>query len=132
MQFSDAEFLIKAAANTTGGAFSIIEEIAPLDTPLHVREHEDEIFYILEREHIIEVGHQTFEVGPGDLVFGPRGVPHAQRRVVARAGRLLALFTPSGFEGFLRDLAEAERAGEPQAAAYARVSTKYAITWLDR
>jgi len=44
LRFSDAEFLIKASADTTGGAFSIIEEIAPLDTPLHVHEREDELF----------------------------------------------------------------------------------------
>ena len=41
VRFSDAEFLTKASAETTGGSFSIIEEIAPLDTPLHVHQNEE-------------------------------------------------------------------------------------------
>jgi hypothetical protein len=35
LRFSDAEFVVKASSDTTGGAFTIIEEVAPLDTPLH-------------------------------------------------------------------------------------------------
>jgi mannose-6-phosphate isomerase-like protein (cupin superfamily) len=84
LRFSDADFVIRASAATTGGAFSVIEEIAPLDTPLHVHEHEDELFYVLEGEHVFQVGDEEFEVGPGGLAFGPRGVPHAQRRLAPR------------------------------------------------
>ncbi|HLL86116.1 MAG TPA: hypothetical protein VK387_02260 [Thermoleophilaceae bacterium] len=56
LRFSGADFLVKASADTTGGSFSIVEEIEPLDTPLHVHEHEDEIFYVLEGEHVFAVG----------------------------------------------------------------------------
>ena len=132
LRFSDAEFVVKASADTTAGAFTIIEEAAPLDTPLHVHEHEDEVFYVLEGEHVVHVGEQPFEVGAGGLVFGPRGVPHAQRRIVPRTGRLLTLFYPAGFEGFFRELAEAEQTGAIGPAAYARVSKKYGITWLEQ
>lgn len=52
--------------------------------------------------------------------------------MVPRTGRVLEFFFPAGFEGFFRELAEAERAGAPLAEAYARVSDKYGITWLDR
>jgi mannose-6-phosphate isomerase-like protein (cupin superfamily) len=132
LRFSDAEFVVKASADTTGGAFTIIEEIAPLDTPLHVHEREDEVFHVLEGHHVVEVGDVAFQLGPGDLAFGPRGVPHAQRRVVPRTGRLFTLFSPAGFEGFFRELAEAERAGTIGPGAYAEVSKRYGITWLER
>lgn len=132
LRFSDAEFVVKASADTTDGAFTIIEEIAPLDTPLHIHEHEDEVFYVLEGEHVFQVGEQEFQIGAGGLVFGPRGLPHAQRRMAPRTGRLVTLFSPAGFEGFFRELAEAERAGTIGPAAYARVSKKYGITWLDQ
>ena len=128
--FSGAEFLIKASAETTGGSFSIVEELDPLDTPLHVHEREDELFLVLEGEHVFTVGATEHEAGPGDLVFAPRGVPHAQRRVVPRAGRTLTMCSPAGFEGFFRELGEAEAAGTIGPDAYARVSEKYAITWL--
>jgi mannose-6-phosphate isomerase-like protein (cupin superfamily) len=131
LRFGDVEVVIKASAETTGGAFSILEESAPVDTPMHIHEHEDELFYVLEGEHVFEVGDETFRVGPGGLVFAPRGIPHSQRRVVPRTGRLLAMLSPGGLEGFFRELAEAQRDGSLGPDAYARVSEKYGITWLD-
>ena len=86
------EFAIRASAESTGGAFSIVEEIHPLDTPPQIHHSHDELFYVLEGEHVFTVGDTEFEAGPGDLIFGPRGVPHAHRRVVPRAGRILEMF----------------------------------------
>jgi mannose-6-phosphate isomerase-like protein (cupin superfamily) len=128
--FSGAVFLVKASADRTGGAFTIIEEIDPLDTPLHVHRHEDELFQVLEGEHVFTCGEVEFQVGPGATVFAPRGVPHAHRRVVARTGRFLTLTSPAGFEGFFRELAAAEANGADMGAAYTRVSAKYGIAWL--
>jgi mannose-6-phosphate isomerase-like protein (cupin superfamily) len=130
LSFSGAEFLVKASAETTGGAFSIVEEIDPLDTPLHVHEHEDELFFALEGEHVFQVGEEELRIGPGGLVFAPRGVPHSQRRVVPRTGRTLSMMSPAGFEGFFRELSEAEGEGTIGPEVYARVSEKYGITWL--
>ncbi|MGH2962347.1 MAG: cupin domain-containing protein [Solirubrobacterales bacterium] len=130
LRFGDAEVVVRASADTTGGAFTIIEEISPLDTPLHVHENEDEIFYALEGDHVIQVGEEEDEVGPGGLVFGPRGVPHAQRRVVPRTGRILIMTSPAGFERFFRELAEADAAGTLGPEVYARASERYGITWL--
>ncbi len=130
LRFGDVEIVVKASAETTGGTFSAFEERDPLDTPLHVHEREDELFCVLEGEHVIEVGGQAFRVGPGGVVFAPRGVPHAQRRVVPRSGRLLVLTSPAGLEGFFRELAAAERAGTLGPAAYASASRHHGITWL--
>ena len=130
LRFSEAEFLLKASAETTGGSFSILEETAPLDTPPHVHANEDELFIVLEGEHEFTVGDAVFDVGPGAVVFAPRGVPHSHRRVVPRTGRFLTLVSPAGFEGFFRELADAERAGTIGPEAYARASERYAITWL--
>jgi mannose-6-phosphate isomerase-like protein (cupin superfamily) len=130
LRFSGAEFRIKASADTTDGAFSIVEEIAPLDTPLHVHAHEDELFVVLEGEHVFRCGEQEFQVGPGGVVFAPRGVPHAHRRVVPRTGRFLTMTSPAGFEGFFRELAAAEQDDSLGPAAYAEVSERYGITWL--
>lgn len=130
LRFSDADFVIRASAETTGGAFTIIEEIAPLDTPLHVHEREDELFYVLEGEHVFQVGEREFRVGPDGVVFAPRGIPHAHRRVVPRTGRMLTLTSPAGFEGFFREIAAAAGDGSASPDAYARVSERYGVTWL--
>ena len=130
LRFAGAAFLIKASAETTGGSFSILEEIDPLDTPLHVHKNEDELFFVLEGEHVFQVGEEEFPAGPGDMVFAPRGTPHAQRRLKPRTGRVLVLMSPAGLENFFRELAAADREGGAQDEAYARISEKYDITWL--
>lgn len=130
LRFGEVEVVVKASADSTGGAFTILEENEPVDTPLHVHENEDELFYVLEGEHVFQVGDRQFQAGPGELVFAPRGVPHAQRRVASRTGRILVLASPAGLEGFFRELAEADRAGAIGPDAYARASNTYGITWL--
>ncbi|MGE0028865.1 MAG: cupin domain-containing protein [Thermoleophilia bacterium] len=52
----------------------------------HVHANEDELFYVLAGEHVFFVGDEEFRLGPDGLCFEPRGVPHAHRRVVPRAG----------------------------------------------
>ena len=129
--FGEVTILLRAPAETTGGAFTLFEEVPPLvDTPKHVHENEDELFRVLEGEHVFEVGDQEFRAGPGGLVFAPRGVPHAQRRVVPNEGRLLVLTSPGGFEGFFRELATAHEEGTLGPDAYANASERYGITWL--
>ena len=130
LRFGDVDILIKASAETTGGAFTLFEERDPVDTPLHVHEREDELFYVLEGEHVFQVGEQELRAGPGGVVFAPRGVPHSQRRVVPRSGRVLILTAPGGLEGFFRELAEADRLGRLGSDAYARASETYGIAWL--
>ena len=130
LRFSEAEFVVKASAETTGGSFSLIEELSPLDTPPHVHANEDELFVVLEGDHRFTVGESVFDVGPGAVVFAPRGVPHSHRRVVPRTGRFLTLVSPAGLEGFFRELSEAERNGTLGPDAYDRASARYGITWL--
>lgn len=126
LTFGGGTVLIKAA----NPALTVWEELAPLlDTPLHVHEHEDELFHILDGEHVFECGGDRFDVGPGDFLTLPRGVPHAHRRVVAGAGRLLVMTCPGGFDGFFRMLADADRAGTLGPETYAEASRRYGITW---
>jgi mannose-6-phosphate isomerase-like protein (cupin superfamily) len=130
LRFGEVEVLVKASAATTGRAFTVFEEREPVDTPLHVHENEDELFYVLEGEHVFQVGNQEFRTGPGGVVFAPRGVPHSQRRVVPRKGRVLVLTSPAGFEGFFRELAEADRAGRLGPESYASASHHYGVSWI--
>ena len=129
--FGRTTIVVRAAADSTGGAFTVFEEPPPiLDTSRHVHRHEDEFFYVLEGDHVFACGDEEFVLGPGGTVFLPRGVPHAHRRVVPGAGRLLCTTSPAGFEGFFRVLAEADRVGGPMDEAYERASREYGITWL--
>jgi mannose-6-phosphate isomerase-like protein (cupin superfamily) len=129
--FGEITILVRASAEDTGGAFSLFEEVPPLaDTPLHVHARDDELFYVLEGEHVFQVGDEEFRVGPGGVVFAPGSIPHAQRRVVPGEGRLLVLTTPGGLDGFFRELAAAHSAGTLGPDAYASASEHHGITWL--
>ena len=130
LRLGEVEIVVKVSAAATAGAFALFEEREPLDTPLHVHEREDELFFVIEGEHVFQVGEEEFRIGPGGLVFAPRGVPHAQRRVVPRTGRVLVLSVPAGLDGFFRELAEADRAGQLGPRAYASASVRHGITWL--
>lgn len=131
LKFGEVTIAVTATAESTDGVLGVIEELPPLvDTPAHVHANEDELFYVLEGEHIVRVGDEERRLGPGDSHWAPRGVPHAQRRVVPGEGRMLIAFLPGGFEGFFRELAEAEQAGKLDPEAYAAASQRFGITWL--
>ena len=127
LTFGDVKILIRVSTPD----ICVLEELPPMvDTPRHVHEREDELFVSLEGDHVIELDGQEHRIAPGESVFAPRGVPHAQRRVVAGEGRLLVVTTPGGLDGFFRELAAADTAGTLGPEAYATASERYGITWL--
>ena len=67
--------------------------------PRHVHAEHDEIWYVLEGRFTFALGDREVEAGPGDLVVGPHGVPHAFRADTPRS-RLLDIHAPGGFERF--------------------------------
>ncbi len=131
LEFWGTTIVVRASADTTGGAFTLFEEATPvLDTSRHVHRETDELYYVVEGEHVFVCGDRELTVGPGGTVFLPHGVPHSHRRVVPWTGRLLGLTSPAGFEGFFRVLAEASRTGASPGEAYERASEEHGVTWL--
>jgi quercetin dioxygenase-like cupin family protein len=98
---------IKVATQDSGGAFFLTEQPSGQKggPPKHFHIEEDEWFYCLAGEYIVEVGTQRYELKAGDSVLGPRRVPHAFAFVGNTPGRLMVGFTPAGrVEQFFRDL----------------------------
>jgi quercetin dioxygenase-like cupin family protein len=96
---------IRLSAEQTGGVLTIVEVTEPPNAvaPLHVHHHDDETFWILEGGVRIEAAGTVVDARPGDVVFGPRGVPH--HYTVGDAGcRMLFILTPGGFERMVRDM----------------------------
>jgi quercetin dioxygenase-like cupin family protein len=101
------QLFIKVSSQDTGGAFLLTEQpsAGKGGPPRHYHRDEDEWFYCLEGQYIVEVGDQRFDLKPGDSVLGPRRVPHAFAFVGDTPGRLIVGFTPAGrMEQFFRDL----------------------------
>ena len=95
--------LLKVTGEMTNGLYSIAEVFATPDgmVPLHVHNREDEAFYLLEGDLTVQVGDARYDAHPGSLVFGPKGVAH-RYWVKSPTARLLMIFSPAGFEGFIR------------------------------
>lgn len=104
---------VKVATEDTGGALFMSEqptERRGFGPPKHYHENEDEWFYCLAGEYVVEIGDQRFRLAAGESILGPRRVPHAFVYDGSGSGRLLVGFTPAGhMEQFFRDL---EKRGE--------------------
>lgn len=121
-------FMIDGAA--TNGAFSLVEHPLPpraLGAPLHTHRNEDEYSYVLEGRVGVQLGDGVLEVGPGELLFKPRGIRHAFWNAGDEPARLLEVISPAGFEGYFRELAPLLPAREENAAAIADVLARYEL-----
>jgi quercetin 2,3-dioxygenase len=101
----------KVASRDTGGALFVVEQTnrARGGPPRHIHLAQEEWFYALEGEFIVEVGGRTDRLGPGDSLLAPRGIEHSWAFVGDRVGRLLIAFTPAGqMEAFFRAVTATE------------------------
>jgi len=74
----------------------------------HLHHEQDEWFYVVEGEFIIEVGEERFEMHPGDSLLAPRRIPHVWAFVGEGIGRILVTFSPAGkMEAFFREVTKA-------------------------
>lgn len=99
--------MLKLTGEQTGGLYAVAEIISTPEgfVPLHVHHREDEAFFVLDGEVTFTIGEDVVEAGPGSFAFGPRDVPH-RYAVVTPSARMLMLFSPAGFEGFIRETSE--------------------------
>jgi len=131
--FQPNRMTVKATAETTGGAFGLLESLvaAGSSPPLHVHHREDESFWVLEGRVRFRCGDQEIVGGPGTFVFLPRDVPHTFRVEGDAPARLLTLLTPGGGEGFFVDAGRTPEgpglppAGPPDVAHLRLVAERY-------
>jgi quercetin dioxygenase-like cupin family protein len=107
----------KAVGADTNGAYALLEYQVAYDIPLHVHRREDEATYVLEGIVEVRLGDRCYTLKRGDFLFMPRRVPHSITMSSQPPIRILALSTPSGFEHFMEDLAEALAAGHDRSSA---------------
>jgi mannose-6-phosphate isomerase-like protein (cupin superfamily) len=88
----------KLLASDTNGAFTLSEASNAPNTgvPPHIQHLEDEAFIILEGSYTFQVDNQTLPCGPGEVVYVPRGVPHAFENTGTEPAGMLILQAPGG------------------------------------
>lgn len=80
---------------------------SPGGPPLHRHFDQDEWFYVVQGEFVLEEAGQRFTLRPGDSLLAPRQVPHVWALGGAGAGRLIIVFNPAGrMEAFFREVGQ--------------------------
>jgi len=123
--FSSLAFKVGTAES--GGGLFVIEHtgLRPGGPPLHMHPHQDEWFYVMEGAVAFAVGEQRAQLGPGESVLAPRGVPHTFSSVV-ESSRLLIGFSPAGkMEQYFRDAQE-----HKELAATPEFIRRYDMEWI--
>ena len=110
-------------SSDSGNLSTIVENETEPGTgpPLHIHEREDEWFFVISGQFVIQVGGALHHLKPGDSAFGPRGVAHTFQCMSKENGRLLTIFNPGGVEGFF---AELTKMGHPTDEMLARWGLK--------
>ena len=97
-------------ASTQDGSLFVLENTfeARGGPPRHLHYDQEEWFYVVEGEFLMEVGPERLRLQPGDSLLAPRNVPHVWAYVGDTRGRILVAFSPAGkMEAFFREVTKA-------------------------
>jgi quercetin dioxygenase-like cupin family protein len=108
--------VLKVTGEHTHGGMTVVEVTMEPGrmAPPHVHHREEETFLVTRGHLTFQIGDRTIEAGPGDLVLGPRDVPH---RFTAgpEGATVLFLLTPAGLEGLILEQSVPAKRREPPA-----------------
>ena len=112
----------------TGGAYCLLEVnlASGIGVTRHTHTREDEAYFVLAGELEVIVGGEKFVLRAGDTLMAPRGIPHQLRNSGNVENHYLLVFSPAGFEEFVRMTAlpapdDTTAPTEPPAAAVRNV-----------
>jgi quercetin dioxygenase-like cupin family protein len=124
----------KAMASDTSQQFSVWESIVPpgRGAPAHTHTREDEAFYVLSGEVLVEVEGATdpLRLDTGAFLFAPRHRRHGYRNVGTNTARLLVFAMPGA--GLDRMFAAFDEAGKrsghmPVIQTIAAIAEQYGV-----
>ena len=121
--------VMKATAETTGGAFSMSEATFPAGTngpPPHAHRYTTDTFYVLEGTLHMTIGDREIDASAGSYTLVPPGVVHTFANISDQPARFLNISAPGGLEKYLRDIADAMRSGAmPGTPHFATIAAKH-------
>ena len=121
---------VKVSASETGSAYTVVEDNlkSTFSLGLHLHRYHAETFYILEGSVDFHVDGEWMSAEAGACLHIPPGVPHAAKTSDGvENARMLMIFQPSGFDGFLAELAKMTEADFADETVMAALQDKYDI-----
>jgi mannose-6-phosphate isomerase-like protein (cupin superfamily) len=83
----------------------ITQEVSPGTTiPVHLHENEDELIFIQSGTGEATLADATVALAAGSILFVPRGTWHGGRNTGGSILMWIAIYSPSGFEGYFREI----------------------------
>lgn len=91
--------LTKVMSSDTGGRLDVVDHRVPAGyaPPKHLHRDADEVFFVVEGTLQVTCGSDSWQVGPGSVVFLPRGVPHGFVAGDGGPARTLLINAGAGF-----------------------------------
>jgi mannose-6-phosphate isomerase-like protein (cupin superfamily) len=119
-------------SSDSDGRFALVEHRIPprtLAAPVHTHEREDEYSYVLSGRMGAQIGDEVVDAGPGELVFKPRGIPHAFWNASDEETVVLELISPGEFANYFSELApHLSGDGPPDVEAIGAIQQRYALS----
>lgn len=119
---------LKATGDMTDGTLFLAEtalEPGFPGPPLHHHEKLQDMFCVLEGTLVFRIGSETTEASAGTFVCIPPKGPHTFSNPSEEPVRFLNLNTLAGWEGYMRDLAEAARGDSLDPTSIGRIASNY-------
>lgn len=120
---------VKVGATDTGGAYTLMEDNLKATFALGLHRHDThaETFYFLEGVVDFYLDGEWIAAGPGTTIHVPPGIPHACKVANNQPAKMLMIFQPSGFDGFLSELSTMSEADFADETRMAALNAKYDI-----
>ncbi len=100
----------KTSAEHNAGRYTLCEAIEPPGSGAGLHRHAtyDETFVICDGHYEFQLDDKMLSLGPGDMVFVPRGMPHSFVSMGPEIGRQLIVSSPGGiFDTMIAEIATA-------------------------
>jgi quercetin dioxygenase-like cupin family protein len=128
----------KTTAEHNSGAYTLCEAIEPPEAGAGLHRHPtwDETFITCEGRYEFQLDGKMLNLGPGDVLFVPRGIPHGFISIGPEIGRQLIISSPGGiFDAFIAEVATSMvDSGSPSrpgpATDFRVIAAKYGVEFL--
>ena len=128
IDMGDFTMVVKATADDTGTAFSLLEATEPagFGPPMHIHHDAAEAFYVLDGEYIVFLEDREFACPAGSFIYIPAGLRHGFR-VGNVPSRKLNLYSPAAMVGYFDELKALLAAPESDAARLDEMARRYGM-----
>lgn len=129
MDLGALKFTIKAGAEETQGAYSLVEASGTVFATPHIHHDREEAFIVLEGSATFLVGEETVDASRGSFLLVPRETMHGFR--TNGEGKLVIIHSPAGFERFFLESAAALERGDFDRDFRDRLAAELGMTYYD-